>query len=257
MPDPHVMTPRAADQADGLRRLFPRGGAGAQRFIGVAANAEVAFSGLALERLAAACATPERRVLVVDCASPTAAPKELAPVDLAACIEPITPQLSYLAARGLPLRHVDARGSCDNFLQAVADAAPTAGVVIVHADAVELGRCFARRELRPVLLAADHPGSVTSAYANMKVLSARHGLMAFDLLLVAAATSPRTPHIAEQLALTADRFAGTVLHDWAAIDPVVTEPGADLVRLALAQLAAGPTTVVARPVRAPLGAHVS
>lgn len=248
---------QANDQADGLRRLFPHGGAGGQRFIGVAANAEVAFSGLALERLAAACATPERRVLVVDCASATAQPKELAAVDLAACIEPITPHLSYLAGRGLPLRHVDARGSCESFLQAVGDAAPAIGVVIVHADAVELGRCFARRELRPLLLAADHPGSVTSAYANMKMLSARHGLMAFDLLLVAAANSPRTPHIAEQLALTAERYAGTVLHDWAAIDPVVTAPGPDLERLALAQLAAGPTTVVSRPVGAPLAGCAS
>ena len=70
-----------------------------------------------------------------------------------------------------------------------------------------------------LLLAADHPASVTSAYANMKLLAQRHGLMAFDLLLVAAASSPRTPRIAEQLALTADRFAGAVLHDWAAIDP--------------------------------------
>jgi hypothetical protein len=259
MPDRRAMPPHA-DQADGLRRLFAHGGAGAQRFIGVAANAEVAFSGLALERLAAACRSgvrPERRVLVVDCASPTALPKEMAQVDLAACIEPISPRLSYLAARGLPLRHVDARGACENFLQAVADALPEVGVVIVHAEAVELGRCFARREVRPLLLAADHPGSVTSAYANMKMLSARHGLMTFDLLLVAAAGSPRTPHIAEQLALTADRFAGTVLHDWAAIDPVVTEPGPDLVRLALAQLAAGPTTVIARAPSAPLAGYAS
>ncbi|HET9978289.1 MAG TPA: hypothetical protein VFQ20_12685, partial [Burkholderiaceae bacterium] len=74
---------------------------------------------------------------------------------------------------------------------------------------------------------------------------------------VAAATSPRTPHIAEQLALTADRFAGTVLHDWAAIDPVATAPGPDLVRLALAQLAAGPMTVISRPVTTPLGVFVS
>jgi flagellar biosynthesis protein FlhG len=249
MPESH------SDQADGLRRLFPQGGA--QRFLGVAANAEVAFSGLALERLAAACAAPERRVLVVDCAAPTAQPKELAQVDLAACIEPISPRLSYLAARGLPLRHVDSRGSCENFLQAVGDAAPSASVVIVHAEAVELGRAFARRECRPILLAADHPGSVTSAYANMKMLAARHGLMAFDLLLVAAANSPRTPHIAEQLALTADRYAGTALHDWAAIDPVVTEPGPDLMRLALAQLAAGPTTAIARALSAPLAGYAS
>lgn len=202
------------DQADGLRRLF----SGARtRFIAVAANPDVAFAGLALERLATVCATPERKVLVVDAARGT--PHELASVDLAACIEPLADNLSYLAARGLPVRYVSARGSCEAFLDALTDAAPEAAVVIVHADAHELGRLFARRAPRPLLLAADHPASVTSAYANMKLLAQRHGLMAFDLLLVAAANSPRTPRIAEQLALTAERFAGAVLHDWAAIDP--------------------------------------
>lgn len=202
------------DQADGLRRLF----AGTRtRFIAVAANPDVAFAGLALERLASVCASAERKVLVVDAARGT--PHELAAVDLAACIEPLGDHLSYLAAHGLPLRHVSSRGSCEAFLDAVTDAAPDAGVVIVHADAQELGRLFARRALRPLLLAADHPASVTSAYANMKLLAQRHGLMAFDLLLVAAANSPRTARIAEQIALTADRFAAAVLHDWAAIDP--------------------------------------
>jgi hypothetical protein len=166
-----------------------------------AANPNVAFAGLALERLAAAasaCSEPQRKVLVVDTVG--AAPHEMAMVDLAACIEPLDdlrPNLSYLAARGLPLRHVDARGSCDGFLEALTEAAPDAGVVIVHAEAAELGRLFARRAPRPLMLAADHPTSVTSAYANMKLLSQRHGLMAFDLLLVAAASSPRTPRIAE------------------------------------------------------------
>ena len=203
-----------SDQADGLRRLF---GGTRTRFIAVAANPDVAFAGLALERLASVCASPERKVLVVDAARGT--PHEMARVDLSACIEPLGDNLSYLAARGLPVRYVSARGSCEAFLDAVAEAAPEAAVVIVHADAHELGRLFARRALRPLLLAADHPVSVTSAYANMKLLAQRHGLMAFDLLLVAAANSPRTPRIAEQLAVTAERFAGAVLHDWAAIDP--------------------------------------
>jgi hypothetical protein len=202
------------DQADGLRRLFA---SARTRFIAVAANPDVAFAGLALERLASVYATHQRKVLVVDAARGT--PREMAAVDLAACVEPLGENLSYLAARGLPVRHVSARGSCETFLDAICDAAPEASVVIVHADAHELGRLFARRAPRPLLLAADHPASVTSAYANMKLLAQRHGLMAFDLLLVAAANSPRTPRIAEQLALTAERFAGAVLHDWAAIDP--------------------------------------
>jgi flagellar biosynthesis protein FlhG len=222
--------PLVPDQADGLRRLFA---ASRTRFVAVAANPDVAFAGLALERLASACSAPQRQVLVVDAASAPA--QDLARIDLALCIEPLAPNLSYLAARGLPLKHVDARGSCEGFLEAVTQAAPEASVVIVHAPASELGRLFARRELRPpLLLAADHPASVTAAYANMKLLSQRHGLMAFDLLLVAAANSPRAPRIAEQMALTADRFAGgAVLHDWAAIDPATSrELPAALVRLA-------------------------
>jgi flagellar biosynthesis protein FlhG len=208
------LSPR--DQADGLRRLFS---AAQTRFIAVAANPDVAFAGLALERLASACADvdPERKVLVVDAVRGT--PDEMAALDLSACIERLDDRLCYLAARGLPMRHVDARGSCDGFLQALADAAPEAGTIVVHAEPGELGRLFSQRAPRPVLLAADHPASVTAAYANMKLLAQRFGLMAFDLLLVAAANSPRTPRIAEQLALTADRFAGAALHDWAAIDP--------------------------------------
>lgn len=229
------------DQADGLRRLF---GHGRAHFVPVAANAEVAFSGLALERLAAACAGASRRVLVVDTASGSAAPNEMAAVDLSACIEPLTPRLSYLAAHGLPLRHADRHGSCAGFLQRLADAAPAAQIVIVHAEASELGRLFARRAVRPVLMAADHPSSVTSAYANLKLLALRHGFMAFDLLLVAAAASPRTARIAEQLALTADRFAGAVLRGWAALDPAAASPmhelPAALSRLAMGQLVPEP-----------------
>jgi hypothetical protein len=245
--------PAPADQADGLRRLF----AGARmRFIAVAANPHVAFAGLALERLAAAVSAglgqPQRPVLVVDAVG--AAPHEMAMLDLASCIEPLhdlAPNLAYLAARGLPLKHVDARGSCEGFLDALLQAAPDAGAVIVHAEAAELGRLFARRALRPLLLAADHPTSVTAAYANMKLLAQRHGLMAFDLLLVAAANSPRTPRIAEQIALTADRFAGAVLHDWAAIDPATSRheravPAAVL-RLAHGLLGSAPAAAVAPP----------
>jgi hypothetical protein len=229
------------DQADGLRRMF----SGARtRFIAVAANPDVAFAGLALERLATACSAPQRDVLVVDAANAPA--QDLARIDLALCIEPLAPHLSYLPARGLPLKHVDARGSCEGFLDAVSQAAPDAGVVIVHAPATELGRLFARRDVRPVLLAADHPASVTSAYANMKLLAQRHGLMAFDLLLVAAANSPRTPRIAEQLALTADRFAGAVLHDWAAIDPAARrEMPAALLRLAAGAVGAASPSIAA------------
>ena len=221
-------TPQS-DQADGLRRLF---GAPRPRFVAVVANAEMAFSGLVLERLAGACSAAGRRTLVVDAAANAPVPHELVALDLSAGIVSLAPGLDYLAARGLPLRHVNSRGSCAGFLQALVDAAPLADVLIVHAEATELGRLFTGRAVRPLLLAADHPATVTQAYAGLKLLAQRHSLMAFDLLLAAAPHEPRVPRIAEQLALTADRFVGAALHDWACIDPTDSDVPRALARLA-------------------------
>ena len=90
-----------------------------------------------------------------------------------------------------------------------------------------------------MLLAADHPASVTHAYAAMKLLAARTGLMSYDLLLSADPQSPRRDRIAEQLSSCADRFLGAVLHDTALVDPasdVNDMPTAELLRLAHALL---------------------
>ena len=121
-------------------------------------------------------------------------------------------------------------GSTAPFLQALADAAPHADVVLVHAPATELCRLFARsaelaaqrrrqRLVRPLLLADDRPASVTHAYAAMKLLTQRAGLVVHDLLLGAAPNSPRAERIAMQLATCADDFLGAVLRDWVRLDP--------------------------------------
>lgn len=219
MHDPlHFDPPR--DQADGLRRLFAQS---AVRLVPVVANPQMAFAGVLLERLCSALVDQGARTLVVDAADSAPAPDELAVMSLAGCIEPLSPGLSYLAARTLPLRHVDAYGSMAPFLQAVVDAAPDSDVVLVHAEASDLARLFARQTLsaqaRPVLLADDHPASVTHAYAAMKLLALRAQLMVFDLLLGAAPGSPRAPRIAAQLASCADTYVGALLHDWALVDP--------------------------------------
>jgi flagellar biosynthesis protein FlhG len=204
------------DQADGLRRLF----AGSRvRFVAVASNPHVAFGGVLLERLCAACTELGRKVLVVDAADTSPAFKDLAVLDLAACVEPLSAHVAYLAARGLPLRHVDARGTTGAFLDAVADAVPDVDVVLVHAGASDLGRLFARRAPRPLLLAGDNPTSVTHAYASMKLLVQRNALRSFDLLLAASGASPRRERIAAQLAGCADNFLNAVLHGWASVDP--------------------------------------
>ncbi len=237
------------DQAHGLRRLFAQAGA---RLVPVVSNPHIAFGGVLLERLCSALAEQGARTLVVDASEGAPAADELAVMGLAECIESLSPDVSYLAARTLLLRYVDTHGSTAPFLQAVLDAAPQADVVLVHAGASELSRLFARQTLatqvRPLLLAGDHPASVTHAYASMKLLAMRAHLMVFHLLLGAAPTSPRTERIATQLARCADTFIGALLHDWAHLDPAshgaeASPPG--LARLARTMLLPAPAASAA------------
>jgi len=232
------------DQAHGLRRLFANAGV---RLVPVVANPHMAFSGVILDRLCSALADEGARALVVDASDSAPAPDELAVMGLVECIEALSPEVSYLAARGLPLHYVDSHGSTAPFLQAVVDAAPHCDVVLVHAGASELSRLFARQTLttqvRPLLLADDHPASVTHAYAAMKLIALRARLMVFQLTLCAAPASPRASRIAEQLASCADTFLGALLHDWAIVDPAwhaAEAPPPGLRRLARAMLVPAP-----------------
>ena len=253
MHDP--LTPRAPpDQAHGLRRLFVQG---ATRWVPVVANPHMASAGVMLERVCSALADRGAHTLVVDAADTAPAADELAVMGLAECIERVSPDVSYLAAHSLPLRYVDTHGSTASFLQAVAEAAPQCDVVLVHASMSELVRLFARQTLatqvRPLLLADDHPASVTHAYAAIKLLALRARLMVFQLLLGAAPTSPRASRIAEQLATCADTFLGALLQDWAWVDPAshaadATPPG--LQRLVRTMLEPAPiASTLANPAR--------
>ena len=256
------------DQADGLRRLF----APSHRcIVPVVSSPFVAFSGVMLERLTTAFGEHGCHTLLIDAAERASEPSEQAWFGLADCIEPLSDSVSYLAARGLALRHVDAAGSARRFLDAVTAAAPQCDVLLVHASAAELCRLFApdrhagasdahahahahshaaahaaaAAPCRPLLLADDHPASVTHAYAAMKLLSGRAGLFVHDLLLCAAAQSPRTERIAKQLATCADDFLGAALGDWAHVDPATdptAPPSADVRRLVRERLRAGPGT---------------
>jgi flagellar biosynthesis protein FlhG len=234
-------TPAAAraplDQADGLRRLF----AGHRRsVVPLAANPHGASSARVLDSLAQLLALQGRHVLVVDAASTSPLPHELASVDLSACVLNVAPRVSYLAARGLPLDYVDTRGSSGAFIDAVQAAAPQADVLLLHADGVDLARLLKRRAVRPVLLGADHPESIKHAYANAKLLVRRCELMTFDLVLVAAPRSPRAAGIAESLGGCLDTFLGAVLRRAALLDIAAApdaQARADLSRLLAAQLA--------------------
>jgi len=225
------------DQAHGLRRMFA---ATRRHFVPLAHNPYAAYGGVGLERLCAVFSERHLHTLVVDAADTASAAQELARVDLSACIEPLSPTVSFIAARGLPMRWLDARGSTTGFLAALADAEPRADVVLVHAGASDLARLFAGRAPRPVLLAGDQTESLTHAYASMKLLSQRLGVMAFDLLLAADGSPQRMARIADRLAGCADRFLGAALGEWAVANPSHGDgeaPDAAICRLAAAQLA--------------------
>ena len=227
----------AADQAAGLRRLF---GSARKRFVALAHNAEVVQSTLVIDRLCDAAAALGLQTLVVDAADSAPAPHEMALLDLPSCVEPLSDEVSYLAARGLPIRHVDAQGRCGGFLHALEHAAPLADLVLVHAGTVDLARLFAGQRIRPLLLGADTPRAMTEAYAALKRLSQRPGWLAHDLLIVADPHGPRTARLGESLAECAERFLGAAIHDCVVIDPHAdagAAPDVRLVHLLRAQLA--------------------
>lgn len=233
MPLPSSSIP--ADQAAGLRAMF----AGRVRHIvPLIANPHVAFASVVLERISTALAAGGAHTLLVDAADTSPHAPELAYVDLAACVEQLDARTAYLAARDLPRRHVDTRGSAAGLLTALGRVAPTADTVVLHGEVLDLARVFMHCELRPVLITSDHVDAVKHAYAAVKVLAQRCGMRTFDVLMVTPRGGRRARAIVTSLASCAESFMGSMQHGWAQIDPAVdvTEPaGADLCQLLLAQ----------------------
>lgn len=209
-----------ADQAEGLRQMFA---ARVLRFVPVVANPGAVCGGVVLERLCAAYASFGLHTLVVDAGDQARAPSELAEFDLSEGIEPLSKQVSYLAARGLPLRHADARGSCASLLHALADAAPQCDVVLVHASASELVRIFGERarhgNLRPLVFTNDVAEGLKQAYAAVKIMSQRGPWLAYDLLVCAHPHSDQADAVADRLGQCADNFLGAAQRDWLRINP--------------------------------------
>ena len=224
------------DQAEGLRRMFARQ---QRRYFTLVSNPHVRHSGVAVERLTAALSLLGLRSLVVDAGETSPPAPEAAALDLAACIERLTPRVSYLPGRGLSRRYVDTHGSSASLLEEFKRVAPRVDVVLVHAPAPELARLFTQRSARPVLLASDQPESVKHAYASLKLLSKRSGWMSFDLLLLSAGQPARYSRIADSVSSCADELLSAALHDWAALDPkghASEPPSPELMRLVVAQL---------------------
>ncbi|MEN9418679.1 MAG: hypothetical protein RI988_2299 [Pseudomonadota bacterium] len=239
------------DQAQGLRERY----AGTSlRYIALAANPYLDSSAVAatLERLTAALGLFGRRTLVIDAADSSPRAPEGARIDVAMCVESLSPDIWYLPARGLPTRFVDTRGSAAQLLDQATAACHGVDVVLVHASATDLSRIFAKRALRPLLLAADQAESVTHAYGNMKLLARRCEWLSADLLLVGPEASLRLPRIAHSLSGCADTYVGSVITGWAPVDPESfpgDPPGPQLCRLVAAQLGVNEGTLEPRTVR--------
>jgi hypothetical protein len=244
-------SPPPTDQADGLRRMFAAANA---VIVPVVANPHVEHHGAVLARLAGVFAEQGLNTLVVDAADTAPEPGELAFIDLAECVELLSPQLSYLAARGLPMQHVDTHGSCASFIPRMMNVVQDVDVVVLHAEARVLARMLGQQELRPVLLASGAGESLTHAYAALKLLVQRLGLMSFDLVMPKVKTGgagrsrgPTTAQIAQRVSDCADRFLGAAMHDSATIDPDLAfgdAAGPDLMRLAAAQLSVAPAPLI-------------
>jgi len=226
------------DQADGLRRLFARTGC---VILPLVANPHVQASGVAVERLTAVLALQGRKTLVVDAGETSPPPDETSVLELAPCIEHLSPTIAYLAAKGLPRRFVDTRGSAAHLLDELTRLVPDAQAVLLHASAADLLRLCTGRMLRPLVLSNEEPESVKHAYASMKLLVQRSGWKSFDLVMLGPDRSQRMASIASTLGECADQFVGAALHDWAGIDelaPPRKAPGAGLQRLVAAHFRA-------------------
>lgn len=238
MPLQPIPRPRAPqDQAHGLRQMFAP--AREVAFLPLVPNRHVAFGGVVMERLCSAFGEHGLNTLVVDAADTASPPHELAPVDLAACVEPLSDQVSFLAARGLPMHYLDARATTTAFLRALTEASPQADVVIVHAGAADLRRMFSGRTPRPVLLVGAQAASLTEAYGAMKMLSQRLGALTYDVVIAADVSPKRARAISDRLSDCADHFLGAAVGLTAVVDPAATPRAPvndDLLRLAEARL---------------------
>jgi flagellar biosynthesis protein FlhG len=241
MPPRRSTAPR--DQAHGLRQLF----AGQElRFLPLVHNPQVPGTGVVMERLCAALAELGLRTLVVDAADSATRAHQLATVDLAACVERLSPQVSYLAAGGLAMEFLDSRATLAGFIEALRGTAVApavqADVVLLHAGALDLRRMFAGQAPRPLLLAGSSADSLTHAYTAMKLLSQRLGALAYDLVVAGDVSQRRARRMGERLADCADHFLGAALRQVAVVDPQLPAQapvGADL-RALVADLVSPP-----------------
>jgi hypothetical protein len=220
------------DQAAGLRALFkPR----QPQWVPVLDNPHCEGAEAVLDALVGAYLERGLNVLVVDAGAHARAVSELALINLAACVEPMSDKVAWLEARGLVSHYLDHRGSAARLLPKLAAAAPQAEVILLRAGVAEMARLLSAPQAqltRPVLVTDLQQQNLTTAYSAMKWLRERTPTVVFGLVVAGHPDLALTQRIARQLADCAERFLSAALPTWAALEPGRPKPSPQLRRLA-------------------------
>ena len=211
------MFSRSDDQAAGLRALFaPR----RAQLVPLVDNPLLEGAEALVDLLVGAYLERGLQVLVVDAGARAKPAGELAQLNLAACIETLSSQVSWLDARGLIAAHLDHRGSAARLLDRLQDAAPQADVILLRAPTPELARLITPgARCRPIVCTDLQQQNLTAAYAAMKWLAERAEVRVFGLLVAGHPELTLTKRIARQLGDCAERFLGAALPSWAGLEP--------------------------------------
>ncbi|MCM5679407.1 hypothetical protein M8A51_07670 [Schlegelella sp. S2-27] len=196
------MLERGFDQAHGLRRLFAHH---TVHLLPVTANPHVPGSHVLLEGLCQGLAAQGLHTLVIDAVQgPYGSGVDVAgaiarDLDLGQWIDEFDPYTSVLAAGPTLAFFGQAEGASTLLFEALREAAPSADVVLFHADASVLAGLFDQRRVRPLVLGGDDPHAVTHAYASIKILARQAGLLHHAIVMDTAEQSLGVPPAALRL----------------------------------------------------------
>lgn len=167
------------DQAAGLRRQCQGQWV---RVLGIVSNPAAPWSGVMLELVTDALSSLGHHTLLVDGSETAGPPNSWARIDLRWAVQQRHAHYAYLAARGF-LREQRSLGKPAAQLRSeLADAAPQADVVVVHAPAEELCALLQGMPWSPLILADASPKSLAHALVSLQRLGTPNS-GSFDLLL--------------------------------------------------------------------------
>lgn len=209
------MLERALDQAHGLRRLFAHH---TVHLVPVVSNPHAAGAHMLMEGLCHGLAAQGLHTLVVDAApNPYTTGVDVAQavardLDLGQWIDELDTHTSVLAASPTIGYFADQTGAPALLFEALREAAPSADVILFHADAVVLSGLFAHRRVRPLVMTTDDASSLTHAYAAMKILAQYGGLMQHSVVMDLPRQAMGLPLAASRLVKCVGDFLGGQAH---------------------------------------------